>query len=65
MWRCPVCQQQVSGRPGDVLPARNVVYRCHTCRIDLLFDEDYGHFRLAPLQDADPPKPPRTSRRRK
>ena len=49
MWRCPVCEQDVPRRPGEVLPGRHVVYRCPFCKIDLVFDEDYARFKLAPL----------------
>ena len=55
MWQCPVCEQEIERRLGEILPARHVIYRCLFCHLDLVFDEDYARFKLAPF----PGKPTR------
>ena len=51
MWQCPVCEQDIDHRRDELFPARRGIYRCAFCRIDLIFDEDYARFKLAPLAD--------------
>ena len=52
MWQCPVCEQDIEHLRGEFLPSRHVAYRCHFCHLDLVFDEDYGRFKLAPFRDS-------------
>jgi hypothetical protein len=65
MWRCPVCEQDLDRRPGEILPASHVIYRCAHCHLDLVFDQDYGCFKLAPFPDAPEPMPARRRKRTK
>jgi len=64
MWTCPACESEVEHRPGEILPRAHVVYRCLYCRLELLFDEDYSRFKLAPFGGAPVKKPRRATRKR-
>jgi hypothetical protein len=63
MWQCPACEEEVQRGPGEILPARHVVYRCLHCLIDLVFDEDYARFKPAPFP-AEPTSPKRRRRKK-
>src|SRR5262249_41275345 len=56
-WKCPACQTQIA-HDGDV-PERKRVYRCHVCRLELVFDETLQQLTVAPLlmlrRETDPP----------
>jgi hypothetical protein len=57
-WRCPACQTQIEHGPGGDLPMRDTVYRCHVCRLELVFDYGNGRLTVAPIRsdrDATPP----------
>jgi hypothetical protein len=64
MWRCPVSEEDVERREGEVFPARHITYRCLYCRIDLVFDEDYAAFKLAPFPASRRRKPTKPRQRR-
>ncbi len=49
-WGCPVCQTEVRHHPIAELPTVGTSYRCHVCRLELVFDGD--HMAVAPV-DAD------------
>ena len=48
-WRCPACQTQIEHGPGGDLPRLGVIYRCHVCRLELVFDEGLGRLMAAPF----------------
>jgi hypothetical protein len=50
-WKCPACQTPI--RSGQELPQLGVVYRCATCRLELVADPSTNKLVLAPL----PPDP--------
>jgi hypothetical protein len=46
-WKCPACQTSI--RRDTDLPRVGVVYRCHICRLELVFDPKTQQLVLAPL----------------
>jgi hypothetical protein len=65
MWRCPVCESEVEHHPSEMLPRGHVVYRCLYCRLELVFDEDYSAFKLAPFGESTATKQKRPKRSRR
>jgi hypothetical protein len=45
-WTCPACQTRID-HVGETPPNR--VYRCHVCRLELVFDKETRRLILAPL----------------
>jgi hypothetical protein len=53
-WTCPACGNRVRhDGNGEKPPKSGVVYRCHVCRIELVFDPRVNKMRPMPL----PPDP--------
>jgi rubredoxin len=50
-WRCPACGIQIRHSDLEPEPRRNVRYRCHICRLELVFDERTGKLIVAPLDN--------------
>ena len=48
-WRCPACTEEIRRHPGEDLPRVGIVYRCHVCRIELIFDDPTQKLVLAPF----------------
>lgn len=46
-WKCPACQTQIAHDAG--LPQPRRVYRCHVCRLELVFDEHEHKLTVAPF----------------
>jgi len=65
MWQCPACDEEIEHRPGELFPLRHVIYRCPYCRLELVFDEDYARFKVAPFPTSVPPRPRRQRRGRR
>jgi hypothetical protein len=58
-WRCPACQAPLH-HDGD-RSAADQIYRCHGCRLELVFEARTG--RLTPATSPTPlPRDPRTRR---
>ena len=49
-WRCPVCQTEVRHSTLDEQPRLGTPYRCHVCRLELMFDRDTARMAVAPLE---------------
>jgi hypothetical protein len=47
-WKCPACRTSLQRRDGDA-PRSRVIYRCHVCRLELVFNADTGQLDLAPF----------------
>jgi hypothetical protein len=61
-WKCPACQTPI--RPIEGQPSRpDTIYRCHTCRLELLANDEAGELVVAPLPAPMPER--RSSTRRK
>jgi len=54
-WTCPACSSQIRHSDGDDRPRAGIVYRCHVCRLELVFDELSYKFVAAPLPDDKAP----------
>jgi hypothetical protein len=48
-WRCPACQEQIRHSQAEREPYVGVVYRCHICRLELLFDPIRRLLRVVPF----------------
>jgi rubredoxin len=62
-WRCPACRTEIRHNPADARPRTNEAYRCHVCRLELVFDEETSKMVVAPFEtdyQVKPPVPPRT-----
>ena len=57
-WTCPACGEHVHHHHiGQNVPRTGVIYRCHVCRLELIFDAKIGKMRPAPF----PPEPNKKS----
>jgi hypothetical protein len=62
-WRCPACRTEIRHNPVDARPRTDEAYRCHVCRLDLVFDEGSSKMVIAPFEadhHVEPPPRPRT-----
>jgi DNA-directed RNA polymerase subunit RPC12/RpoP len=50
-WRCPACSTHVAH--SDTLPHPNHVYRCPTCRLQMVFDPVTKKMQPWPPNDQD------------
>jgi DNA-directed RNA polymerase subunit RPC12/RpoP len=49
-WQCPACSSRIAQKTeDDALPRPGVVYRCHVCRLELIYDLFLKKLELAPL----------------
>jgi predicted SprT family Zn-dependent metalloprotease len=46
-WRCPACASDI--RHQQITPQVGEVYRCHICRLELVFNAENGKLTVAPL----------------
>jgi hypothetical protein len=51
-WTCPACSQIIR-HDYDAAdePRPNVIYRCHICRLELIFDPETKKLVLAPMAE--------------
>jgi rubredoxin len=62
-WRCPACRTEIQHNPADARPRTNEAYRCHVCRLELVFDEGSSKMVVAPFEtdyQIEPTPQPRT-----
>ena len=52
-WRCPVCSRIIHHDDSDEPPRARARYRCHICRIELLFDVDTQRLIVRPAEYGD------------
>jgi hypothetical protein len=57
-WRCPACRTEIRHNPADARPRTNEAYRCHVCRLELLFDEESSKMVVAPFETDHHVEPP-------
>jgi hypothetical protein len=58
-WRCPACETVVrQGDPDTDLPRARQIYRCHVCRLELVFDATTMKLTVVPFptEPASPSK---------
>jgi len=48
-WRCPACREQIPHDRSEATPRLGVIYRCQTCRLELVFDEQTRRLTMAPM----------------
>jgi len=50
-WYCPACRTEILHTPElEDLPAAGQTYRCHVCRIELVFDPHARRMTVAPYE---------------
>ena len=76
-WRCPACYTQIQRTvlDGDDRPRQGQHYRCHVCRLELVWNERTNALDVSPIDPMDvtpparsiplPPNPPKHKRRSK
>jgi hypothetical protein len=52
-WKCPACQEAIQHRSHEDRPRLRVHYRCHICRLELVFDPGTGRLIVAPFDEED------------
>jgi len=52
-WRCPACETPIRHSETEERPRIDVLYRCHLCRIELVFDLRTNKLTTASHPDAD------------
>jgi hypothetical protein len=50
-WKCPVCHDPIRPSAHEDRPSPNTLYRCHICRIELVFDVNADKMIPAPIAD--------------
>ena len=50
-WTCPACSQVIRHDYDVGEPRPNVIYRCHVCRLELIFDPKTKKLKLAPIAE--------------
>jgi hypothetical protein len=50
-WKCPACREPIAHAPYEDHPRSEVVYRCHICRLELVFDSEASKLVVAPIED--------------
>lgn len=53
-WKCPACDIQIRHSEIEDRPRSSSIYRCHICRLELVFDEKTGKLMVAPLPPDTP-----------
>jgi len=54
--RCPACSTEIPHRELTT-PREGVIYRCSTCRLELVFDAATGKMKIAPLPEPETERP--------
>jgi rubredoxin len=55
-WRCPACSIPIRHSEVEDRPRIGQRYRCHVCRLELVFDPHTNKLRVAPLRDEEDEK---------
>ncbi len=55
LWTCPACRTLIQHH--DAPSHAGVVYRCPTCRLELVVDDRAQRLVVAPFSDSDPSTP--------
>jgi hypothetical protein len=50
-WRCPACELPIEHLPVETAPRVGVHYRCHICRLELVYDGATQKLVVAPMFD--------------
>jgi hypothetical protein len=55
-WTCPACGIAIRHGESNALPTAGAQYRCHVCRLELVFDKTGRKLIVPALDDADDKK---------
>jgi hypothetical protein len=50
-WRCPACYNEIRHSAAEDRPRPGTSYRCHICRLELVWDPRTDKLTLAPFPD--------------
>jgi hypothetical protein len=50
-WRCPACRLPIQHLPLESTPRTGLHYRCHICRLELVYDAAAQKLVVAPMPD--------------
>jgi hypothetical protein len=53
-WRCPACRLPIQHLPLEAQPRAGVHYRCHICRLELVYDDSIQKLVVAPMREDEP-----------
>jgi hypothetical protein len=53
-WRCPACRLPIQHLPLEASPRVGVHYRCHICRLELVYDGTAQKLVVAPMRSDEP-----------
>jgi hypothetical protein len=62
-WGCPACGSQIHHHETEASPRRGARYRCHICRLELVFDVERNKLTVPPL-DSAPDGPSRLKKKK-
>jgi hypothetical protein len=56
-WRCPACRTEIHHHELEEKPRMSERYRCHVCRLELIFNDRINRLVVVPLNsdEADAP----------
>src|SRR5262245_2541949 len=53
-WKCPACHTEIRHSDVEAKPREHVRYRCHICRLELMFDATTDRMKVTPIEmDSD------------
>ncbi len=52
-WKCPACREQIAHASFEDRPRPEAIYRCHICRLELVFDPNANKLVVIPLEDSE------------
>jgi hypothetical protein len=61
-WKCPACRDPIAHAAHDEHPRSHVIYRCHVCRVELVFDPTANKLIAAATEEHDEGPRPRVTR---
>ena len=50
-WKCPACHVAIRHSENESRPRPDAVYRCHICRLELVFNPRTEKMNVAPMRD--------------
>ena len=53
-WRCPACIVAIQHNELESEPRLGQVYRCHICRLELVFDASVGRLTVVMSREDEP-----------
>lgn len=61
-WKCPACHIPIRHSESEERPRPNAVYRCHICRLELVFNPRTEKMNVAAMRNDDKDQKERSTR---